>query len=405
MTAYLLMALLCGAAMLWLVRPWLFPDLWRKPDAAAVERRAANIAAYKSRLGELDNEVAAGLLTPESAESLRQEAQTRLLGDAQPTEAQAADRPSRLWLAALALPLFAALWYGLADSWRTQDLIDLARKDPSAAQQLSVEAMLSRLENRLREQPDDAEGWAMLGRSYMVLQRHAESAGAYEKANGLSDSKNPDWLVGQGEALALSRDRDLQGRPAQLFEAALTLAPENIGALWYAGLAAAQAEDYARTQEHWGRLSALELPQDLREALAPRLAELEKLTGKPLPSAAAAAPALRLTVAVSLAPELAAELSPEHSLFVFAKAAEGPPMPLAVQKLQAVSLPLSVTLDDSMGMMPNLKLSQFQTWVVTARLTRSGGVKAGPGDLEGSITVSATEAGKPLPLLISQRLK
>lgn len=248
----------------------------------------------------------------------------------------------------------------------------------------------------------------MLGRSYAVLERYDEAVKAYERANTLSEGRNADWLVGEGESLALARDRDLLGRPQQLFSAALKLDGQHIGALWFAGLAAAQQEDFAGARQHWTALSKLELPQQLRALLDSRLAELAQLSGgtttAPAPPTAESADVLALQVEVSLAPELQSALKPGQTLFVFAKAEQGPPMPLAVQKLTSFAFPLSVRLDDTMSMMPSLKLSQFERWTVIARITASGSVQAQSGDLEGSFVVARSDAGKPQKLVVNRTL-
>lgn len=408
MMAYALMALLSAAALLLLARPW-----WSR-GGAHVQRRAANVAAYKTRLAELENDVAAGLLDAGAAEQLKTELGARLLSDAAAAGAASApagakaDRPYGIALVLLALPVFAGAWYFFAGSWRTQQMVELAQTDPAAAQQLSVDAMVQRLAARLQANPGDAEGWAMLGRSYVVLQRYADAANAYGKANELDGAKNPDWLVGEGEAQAMARDRDLLGRPQQLFDAALKLQPDHVGALWYAGLAAAQARDFRATQAYWTLLSKqADLPGDLREILTARLDELSKLTGEPAAHAAQqakTAETLVLQVQVSIASELQKQQRPGQTLFVFAKAEQGPPMPLAVQRLTRFKLPLEVRLDDTMGMIPSLKLSQFDRWTVTARLTRGGGVQAQSGDIEGTLSIGRSEAGKPIKLVVNRKI-
>lgn len=399
MINYVLMALLSAVALLLLARPW-----WRR-GGVHVQRRSANVAAYRTRLAELDNEIAAGLLDAEAAAQLKEELGARLLTDAAPADESAAGS-SRLWWIVLVVPVFAAAWYGLAGSWRTQGLIDLAVSDPEAAQQVMIQSMVQRLEARLQQQPDDAEGWAMLGRSYSVLKRFNDSAMAYGKANEISAASHADWLVGEGEALALSHDRDLTGRPQQLFEAAVKLEPDHVAGLWFAGLAAAQAESYDLALKRWSvLLQRPDLPDDMRQLLADRMQQLAQLSGKPLPQIETkSAAVLALDVEVSLSPELQSQLKPQQTLFVFAKAAQGPPMPLAVQKLPAPQFPVKVRLDDSMAMMQGLKLSAFDQWTVMARLSNSGTVQAQSGDLEGSLSVARSEAGKPVRLTIDRRV-
>ena len=274
--------------------------------------------------------------------------------------------------------------------------------------------MVAQLEARLQTEPDNAQGWAMLGRSYFVMERYTDSAAAYARANDLTEDREAAFLTGEGEALAMARDRDLLGRPQQRFEAALKLAPDDGKALWYAALASAQAGDHALAQSRFERLLGLELPESVRAAVLARLDELRTLQGiAPAPatdSLAASAPESPpsampgLVLEVSLDPALAAQVPPEAVLFVFAKAAGGPPMPLAVQRLSGARLPLTVRLDDSMGMTPAMKLSQFERWVVTARLSKTGGAQAQPGDLQGSIELGREALGTPQALRIGERV-
>jgi len=404
---YLAMAALVLLAAVWLTQPY-----WRGPGAALLRRKAANVAVYRTRLAELEGEIAAGLLTAESAALLKQELGARLVHDAEgPGDVPAAVPPGRRWAVALVLTVvlagFAALAYWQQGSWRTQQLVAVAATDPKAGQQLAVEDMVAKLAAKLEQSPDDIEGWAMLGRSYFVLGRYGDAAGAYGEGNRRRTPPDADLLVNEGEALALARERDLQGRPRELFQQALALQADNGKALWYAGLAAAQAQDYAAARDHRLRLSQQELPEELRQALDERLQQLAQLAGGPAAAPAAAAPtptaaggAVRLNIKVVLSPELAARTPPGATLFVFAKAEQGPPMPLAVQKLPGARLPLEITLDDSMGMMPQLKLSQFDRWVVTARITAGGSVKAESGDWEGSRPVSRVESAQPVLLTI-----
>jgi cytochrome c-type biogenesis protein CcmH len=412
--AYLGMAALLLLACLWLTRPY-----WRAPGAALLRRKAANVAVYRSRLAEIDAEAESGVIEAEAAALLKQELAARLLQDAELPSDAPAETDRRRWgaIAALVLLLavFAGVFYWQQGSWRTQELVALAAADPGAAQQGAIGEMVDKLAAKLEQNPEDLEGWAMLGRSYFVMERYGDAARAYAEINKRLPQPEADLLVAEGESLGLSRDRDLMGRPQELFQQALKLDPENGKGLWYAGLAAAQARDLPAARDYWQRLSRQELPAELRQVLEAQLAQLAQALGEPAPPAAAAparaepaAAAMaagegpRLQVKVALSAELAAKAPPGSMLFVFAKAEQGPPMPLAVQRLPGAKLPLEVVLDDSMAMMPQLKLSQFDRWTVTARITAGGGVKAESGDWEGSRSVSRVESAQPIALTIDR---
>ncbi len=418
MIAYLSMAAIAVLAAAWMSRPF-----WRRGSEALLRRRAANVAVYRTRLAELEAEVEAQLIEPATAQQIREELGARLVQDADlPAEGAAPATATRRWPAVGLLMLlllgFSALGYWQQGSWRTQQMIETAQRDPQAGQQLAIEDMIQRLAERLQQQPDDIDGWAMLGRSYFMLNRYAEAAQAYGEANRRAAPPDAGLLVGEGESLAMARDRDLTGRPRELFEAALKVEPEMGKALWYAGMAAAQAQDFRSARDHWQRLARQDqLPPELKQALDQRLAEMAGLLGEAAPvtdtpavapgptaeaSPAAADKPVKLRLRVALSDELAARMPPGGTLFVFAKAAEGPPMPLAVQRLTDARLPLEIILDDSMAMMPQMKLSLFDRWVVTARVSASGGVKAESGDWEGSRPVSRVESAQPIDLRIDR---
>jgi len=403
MTQWVLMAALLLAAAALATRPW-----WRRGTSATLKRRGANIAAYKTRLAELETEREAGLVAAQDAETLKAELGARLLKDvdAEDPAVQAGGR--RRWLAtALATALLAAFaggWYGFTGSWKAQ-----AQLAAGASENQQVAEMVQRLAEKMQQDPSNPEGWAMLGRSYFVMQRFADAAKAYGEANQRSSEPNPEWLAGQGEALAFARDRDLQGTPAQLFDQALAVAPDYGKALWYGGLAAAQSGDMGKARQRWSALlQQPDLPPQMRETLQ---AHLQELGGAPPAQAAASSAAAVkpgaeggtvLQLHVSLAPEVAGKVPTGAVLFVFAKAESGPPMPLAVQRLPGQTLPADLRLDDSMAMAPALRLSAFDRYVVTARLSAGGGAQAGSGDLEGSLHAAKGDAGKVLQLKIDR---
>lgn len=393
-------------------RPW-----WRAQGSRRQDRRAANVAAYRLRVAELEAETASGLVPADEAQALRAELDARVLTDADGTEPEIVTRDGRRPLAVLAvtvlLGLFAAGWYLQRGGWEAQQAI-AAGPPPAPAVDPQIAAMVDTLAERLKAKPDDAEAWSMLGRAYMVLQRFPEAAAALAEANRRLPAPTADSLADEGEALAFAGGEAVSGAAAERFEQALALAPAHPKSLWYGGLAAVAAGDYAVGRARWQQLlGQSDLDPGLRKALADRLASLDEalkaqgIAAEPAPAAPAAPAAapVSLTVAVSLAPELAAKIPPGAVLFVFAKAASGPPLPLAVQRLADVRLPLTVTLDESMAMAPNMTLSKFDAYTITARFSASGTVQAQPGDLEGRIEASrAQSGGAPLSVVIDRVL-
>lgn len=391
-----LMIVLGAAAAAWTTRP-----LWRAAVDAGLRRRTANVLAYRQRQAELEADLAAGLLDGDTAGALKSELDVRLLRDADTADPASHSGARARWASAvlaLLVVIGGFVGYFAGGSWRIQQQVAQGpQADVPSAE--SVDAMVGALAQRLQDNPNDVDGWVLLGRSYFVMGRYADAAAAYAEGSRIVDAQEPDLLVNQGEALALARDRDLQGRPAQLFDAALALDPAHGKALWYAGLAAQQAGQTAVARRHWVALSQQELPEDMRGVLDERLGQLDTPPATAAEAATTAAPApaddpLRLRLAVSVMPALRPQVAADAVLFVFARAAGGPPMPLAVYRGRASELPGQIELHDGMAMQPGLELSAFDRWEVVARISRSGGAQAASGDLQGSLTVAREALGE-----------
>lgn len=402
----ILMALLTVLAAVWLSRPW-----WKRNTDAELERRTTNVLAYRQRLLEIDTDLAAGIVDTDAAEALRAESGSRLLDDVSKTDAPApvasVVRTRAAVLLGLMLAVFAGGYYYFQGSWQAQQIVMGEREQPAASG--NVDEMIASLAQRMEQNPNNAEGWVMLGQSYFALQRYAESAQAYARLNSLNEKRDPDALTAEGEALGMAADRNLSGRPRELFEQALSAQADHPKSLWYAGMAAYQAGDQTVAKAHWSRLRQQILPDELKDLLDQRLAEMGAapvLTPAPAATPDAATPAeARLTISLDLAPDLLERVPAEANLIVFARAENGPPMPLAVYKTTlaaAGAFPVQVMLDDSMAMMPALKMSGFERWTVTARISRSGQAKAESGDLQGSASVARDQAGAGLKLVIDQ---
>lgn len=397
-------AVLAVALTLW--------PLWGGSAGGGVRRRALNVASYRTRMAEIDVEIEAGTVEAESAQALRDEAAARLLADAAPDvaapDSTVPDR--RSWglavVGAAAIIAVSGIGYYFADSRQIAGWIAEAERDPAAGEQLAVDNMVRRLEQRLEREPDDTEGWAMLGRSYSVQGRYADAVAAYERANRLTSAAPvADWLADEAEVrIMVQEERSLQGLPRQLFERALAVDPGHAKALWYAGLAAAQAGDYGVALDRWLALRSGDLPDDFRGVLEARLPELARLAGRELPALAPTSAGPRLVIDVALDPALAGEVAAGDTLFVLARrpGAAGPP--LAVRRMTAAELPLQVTLDDSNAMAPAFKLSTAERWEVVARISRGGTPQAQPGDLEGTVLVDKDQAAQPISLKIDRRL-
>ncbi|MEO8010889.1 MAG: tetratricopeptide repeat protein, partial [Dokdonella sp.] len=258
------------------------------------------------------------------------------------------------------------------------------------------------------------DGWALLGRAYQSTGQFAESRDALKRAYELSPD-NHDLTVEYAQASALAGEgRLIIGEPRVLLERVLTADPNHQRALWLVGISDYQQANYAGAISAWNRLLPnLPADSDIAKSVRTQIAEAERLAGgapsaltpaAPAPANTSTAPiaptaqahdGARLSIRVSLDPALQSKLQDGDTLFVFARAASGPPMPLAIQRIPASGLPLTVTLDDSMGMLPSMKLSMFPQVIVGARISKSGNAIAQSGDLQKltqAIEVSRTDA-------------
>ena len=368
-----------GVALAALARVLTLRPLLFTPREKKLSRSESNIAIYRDQLAELDADLAVGKLAPADHARSRAELEARLLQDVAPQEAPPSASPrgstrALLVTLALAVPLSAALLYlSVGNPGALAPRADPHNFDP---QQLN--ALVERLAAKMRENPDDAEGWKLLGRSYVALGRFPEALDAYAKA-AARKPRDAELLADMADVLATTRSERLQGEPEKLVLRALEIDPQNLKALALAGTAAFDRRDYAGATRYWQRMLPLVEPgsEDARQIQA-SIAEARSRGGAP----AAAAPRA-LQGKVSLSKKLAAQASPDDTVFIFARAAEGPPMPLAVKRARVRDLPFEFALDDSMAMAPGMNLSAHARVVVGARISKSGQPTAQPGDLQG----------------------
>jgi cytochrome c-type biogenesis protein CcmH len=387
MTIFWLIAVLLGAgALFYVLRPLLAPG-----KRARVSRREANIAIYRDQMRELDADRAAGTLAQADYERSKLELEARLLEDVSATEASTAPSPGRrsALVVGIAVPLAALGIYLATGNLRG---LDPHLGAPSAAE---VDAMVARLAAKLRENPDDVEGWKLLGRSYSVMGRYPDAVAAFAKAAEKAP-RDAQLLADFADVLAMARGQSLAGEPEKLVERALEIDPKNLKALALLGTAAYERKDYARAAEIWGRMLPL-VPEGSEDArmISENVEEARKLANigpsKPLAKPLAQAhPGVRGTV--RLAGKLKNDVKPDDVLFIFARAPEGPPVPLAVVRARAADLPLKFSLDDSLAMAQGMTVSSQPKIVVTARIAKSGKPQAAAGDLEGKSPVVANDA-------------
>jgi len=271
-----------------------------------------------------------------------------------------------------------------------------ARHDVSMEQ---IAAMADKLAARLKEQPKDGAGWAMLARTYNVMQRPKDAQPAYEKAIALQPD-DAALLADYADTLAVNHGGSLEGEPMKQVARALKLEPKNLKALALAGSYAFNKKDYKGAVQYWTTLVQSGPADNLFvKQLTPGLVEARRLAGLPADPTLAAAPpppaapldmpapgaASKPTISgsVRLAPSLAKQVQPGDTVFVFARAEGGARMPLAILRKQVKDLPFQFTLDDSLAMSPANALSSASSVIVGARVSKSGNAMPQPGDFAG----------------------
>lgn len=391
LTFLLLAAMMVCAALFFLLRP-----LFAARDAAAGDAGERRLAVYRAQVEEIRKDVNSGELDTELAEIAEQELGRELLHATGTGAVPANPGPAHPWIAAATLAVFlpglaVLLYLHLGEPNAIGVSVDGAGTDNMHPGDVpSVEQMVERLEQRLQREPDDQRGWLMLGRSYMALGRYDDAVLALKRLYSLSGD-DPDVLIRYADALAMAGGGGMLGEPAKLVQKALALDPDNRTGLWLAGMAAAEQGDPAAAVGYWEKLMP-QLAQDeqarmevhglieqARSQMAPGTETA--ITASESNPAPTGGPSIR--VHVDVAPELREKVDVDATVFVLAKAIDGPPMPLAVVRRGAGEIPFDATLDDSGAMAPIAKLSNFKTVNVSARISRSGRAERQSGDLIG----------------------
>ncbi len=386
-------------------------------------RDQQNIDIAKERLQELKTEHLSGAITADQFEKDRIDVEqilnddlTAFLPDGHEIRSQGS------WVTAAVLvvtvPILATILYlnlgsqGLVEAVSQPKSQSLAQNNATP----SVEQMVTGLAARIANNPNDVKGLAMLGRSYMVMKRYSEAAEIFEKLHGLVGDQ-PGVLIQYADALAMANGGRLSGKPALLVEKALSIKSDDPTGLWLAGMAKAEQGEAEAALGYWYRLrSSLESdPESLAQIDQLISKAEEQLDGSvptsamsqqilPAPSEPAVASMEGIMVTVDLDPTLTKDTNPHDALFVFAQAVQGPPMPLAVVRKQVKDLPLQVALNDSMAMMPTMKLSNFKVVRIGARISKSGNAIPQSGDLEGKVEPVTVGGGSMVRVLIKNRV-
>jgi len=369
---------------------FILPPLWRKQSDLNVDLDQRNVKIAQHRLAELKENLRSGGLNQTQYDEQLADLEQALSDDLDiQSKVNLVSKQSHwiIYVLVIVMPLLAGtLYWSLGNFQAVSHSAEMAI-DPDVIKVAQINKMVNGLAEKLKNNPDDAQGWLMLGRSYNVLEQHALALDAFANAYRLLGDQTEILLL-YADALGYVNDRNLTGKPSELISKALALEPENMKALWLAGMAKAQQGDADTAMKLWKKLEALLPPgSEYQQEIQSLLAQLksETATVATQPETVATTSSVSIAVQVSLAPELIESAAATDTVFVYAQALSGPKMPLAIARKQVSDLPITVSLNDTMAMMPTMKLSNFSEVKLLARVSKSGNAMAQAGDLIGSI--------------------
>jgi len=371
-------------------------------------REQSNVDIYKSQLEELEIEKNAGRVSDADYAALMVEIKRNMLTDTTNAGVQSESEKSGRWMApllAVIMVVSSVLLYehlGFENEVAIRDL--LQRSNTVEFSNEDSQELLERLNDKTQKYPKDVESWYLVGRIQFELGNYKEAVKGF---NGVLINLPNDAKEDQAVAMAqlaqaqfFASDRNLNAATKSLLEATLEINPQETTALGLLGVAAFDQKDFLNAIKYWQRLLGL-MPATNPNAVAIQggidkaMSQLTPVQRETLQANMAAKPSASIIVTVDLADSIRAQVPEQADLFILAKAETGPPMPLAVKRLTNNTWPVTVVLDDSMAMMPALKMSNFEKIIITARISKSGVGNTKPGDIQGDsgvIEVSAKKA-------------
>ncbi len=402
MTAFLIAAVIMFLIAFALILPPLFRKNFNTEDLSI--ENDANLSIGRERLRDLKNDLRADRIDQQRFDQQRSELEQNLalaMSEEKNSLTIKKNSPILALLLATTLPLLAAGIYmktGLPES------LDPEFEKKLAAQQEApdVEAMITALADRLKETPEDGEGWGMLGRSYVAMERFKEAQDAFEHAHKILGD-DVSLLTDYADAIGRGNNSNLTGDAKPLIERALEVEPNHPKLRWLAGMLAYQEQEYEKVPGFLQPLlSQTEPGSEIHEGLKRLINEAQSQSGELPVIEKEDQQTIPLYLKVSLSEKLKDKVDPEDVVFIFAKAIQGPPMPLAAAKLKVKDLPASLTLGDDMAMRPDMKISDHKTVTINARISKSGDPIAVSGDLQAKAIDVETQNSEIIELIIDQ---
>ncbi|MEJ2114813.1 MAG: c-type cytochrome biogenesis protein CcmI, partial [Gammaproteobacteria bacterium] len=380
----------------------ILPSLLAKDPPKDLDRKKINRAIFEKKLKELENDYDRDLIDKEQYSIAKLDLERSLIDDLEDQKDVVFKRSDKVLpiIILLVLPAIAVFAYLKLNNGLVSLNPEFEKQlaEQQSAQMPDIEVAIAQLEAKLKQNSSDLDGWKMLGRSYLVSKQFEKAVNVYKKANELSKGADPEILIAYGEAKGFAAGNSFDKSSMLLFSKALKIDPNNERGLWYAGIAAYQLENYKSSVEYLEKLLQL-VPSnqiEVRNALAKYLNDAKQKAGIEITDDSVItdnSATVRqidgakssITVNVSLSNELHKSFVDSDTLFIYARAMNGPKMPLALVKMTAGDLPTTVTLDDSVSMIPSMTLSSMEQVEVFARISKSGQAVMQSGDIFGSV--------------------
>lgn len=392
----------------------------------AAQRRAANRKLFEERVAELDVELANHSIDAAQHARLKAELAELLEQDSSALTASSPRVSSRYSKAAvfgtaLAIPLLAVLWYwqwGAKSDWDIYQLniekVKLQDRSGSPERIAELnETLQEKLEARVKEEPSNLQNWFLLARTAFDLRDYGRSISAYRYILEQEPNAAQVWNELAQVSYVAAGNR-FTPDVKSIFDRALSLNPHDSSLLGLAGLGAYESGQFQTAIDYWQQAANGMAAEDPRRATWDNaISRARQAMGQNAPAESAVASSseegaqkadgLALEVNVALAEGV--EVGPNDTVFVYARAWQGPRMPLAIQRLNVSQLPTTVTLTEAMAMQAGMTIASFEQLELVARVSATGNAQAQPGDWQASAgPVPAKSQDKPIDLTISSRL-
>jgi cytochrome c-type biogenesis protein CcmH len=390
----------------------IIPPLWKKREIKEADSDNRNIKIAQERASDLKHQLESASLTQAQFDEQYGELELNLGDDLDIAQSESMDTSQGRWVVAVILifvPLLSVLTYLLLGEPDALIKAEIKQTQHAGNESQDVNSVITGLAQRLKQNPDNAEDWVLLGRSFKYVEQYRLAANSFEKAY-LILGDQPELMLQYADSLIMANGGKLTVKSTELIFKALDKDPDNVTGLWLAGIAKAEIGEFTQAILYFRKLETLLPPgSDSHKQVQKLISTAQTQNGGAQTVENTVATknvesTVSINVQVSLKGELKTRVNSGDTVFVYAKALTGPPMPLAIVRKQVSDLPLSVTLNDAMAMMPAMKLSNFKQVKVMARISKSGTAMKQKGDFIGFVEIQKLVGKKSVVIVINEEI-